>query len=133
MLRAIHPTGTEGFTLPDATLANLFANLPDATNGEVFDEILRSPCLRIERIVSHGQSSPETGWYDQQPAEWVILLTGSAEILFEGEDKGRVLKPGDHLYIPPQCRHRVVWTEKNAETVWLAVFFDGRGVHYTTT
>ncbi|OKH88054.1 cupin domain-containing protein [Thalassospira sp. TSL5-1] len=116
--------------MPDASLANLFAALPDAKNSEIFDEILRSPCLRIERIVSRGQSSPETGWYDQQPAEWVILLTGSAEIVFEGEDNGHVLKPGDHLYIPPGCRHRVAWTEKDTDTVWLAVFFDGRGVHY---
>lgn len=41
------------------------------------------------------------------------------------EAQTRVLRPGDHLDIPPHCHHRVEWTEPGVATVWLAVFYRG--------
>ena len=46
---------------------------PDAGDGERFDELLRRPGCRIERIVSHGQASPPGFWYEQAWDEWVLL------------------------------------------------------------
>src|SRR5690606_3987332 len=44
---------------------NLFESLPKDLGTEVFEEIIRSSTVRIERIVSKGHASPATGWYDQ--------------------------------------------------------------------
>lgn len=107
-------------TSPRMTQPNLFSPLPDARTTEVFEALLTRPGLKIERIVSHGQSSPEGFWYDQPQHEWVVLLSGSAGLQFEGEEP-RTLQPGDWIDIPPHQRHRVAWTATNQPTVWLAV------------
>jgi cupin 2 domain-containing protein len=101
---------------------NIFLDLPDDRSREWFHDILRSPHVRIERIVSYGQSSPETGWYDQEEHEWVMVLEGSGCLLF---DDGRevVLEKGDHLNIPARTRHKVLRTDPSGATVWLAVFY----------
>src|SRR3979411_679094 len=80
-----------------------------------------APHLRLERIVSHAQASPEGFWYDQEWAEWVIVLKGSAGLHFEGESAPRVLSAGDYLDIPAHTRHRVAWTDATEPTVWLAL------------
>jgi cupin 2 domain-containing protein len=51
----------------------------------------------------------------------VLVLQGSAEILFEGEAAARSLGRGDHLHIPAHARHRVIATDAHEPTVWLAV------------
>ena len=51
------------------------------------------------------------------------MLAGSAGLLLEGEDRPRVLEPGDHLLIPAGARHRVEWTDPGRPTVWLAVHY----------
>jgi cupin 2 domain-containing protein len=79
------------------------------------------PGARIERIVSTGQASPPGFWYDQDWAEWVVVLAGSARLLIEGEAEPRILAPGDYLEIPPHVRHRVEWTDGAESTIWLAV------------
>ena len=100
---------------------NLFSDVPVNLADEQFTELLSTAHVRIERIVSFGQASPPGFWYDQDQAEWVILLTGSARLLFEGETAARQLQPGDYLRIPPHVRHRVEWTDDGRATVWLAV------------
>lgn len=85
--------------------------------------LVRTPQVRIERIVSHGQSSPDGFWYDQTEAEWVVVLSGAARLLLEGESAPLHLSAGDHLLIPAHTRHRVEWTTPDEPTVWLAVFF----------
>lgn len=100
---------------------NIFANLPDALPDEVFETLAESGSVRIERIVSHGQATPEGEWYGQGWDEWVLLLTGNAGLLLEGEEEPRRLGPGDYLMIPAYRRHRVAWTAPAEHTVWLAV------------
>lgn len=100
---------------------NLHAGLPPAAPEELFETILSAPGIRIERIVSWGQATPEGEWYDQQQGEWVLLAAGSAGLLLEGQQEPRRLLPGDYLYLPPRCRHRVAWTDAGQPTVWLAV------------
>lgn len=103
---------------------NLFAELPPASLAdEQFRELLSHPGLRIERIVSTGQCSPEGFWYDQAEGEWVLLLQGEARLRFADETETRHLRPGDFLNIAAHRRHRVEWTLENAVTIWLAVHY----------
>jgi cupin 2 domain-containing protein len=104
-------------------IANLLSNIPDNLPAEQITEILSAPNLRIERIVSTGQASEEGFWFDQDGPEWVILLRGSAGLLFESEDAPRRLGPGDYVHIPAHARHRVAWTDTDEPTVWLAVHY----------
>ena len=103
------------------TVGNLFEKAPEGSAGEESMTLAHFPGARIERIVSTGQSSEAGFWYDQKQAEWVVLLSGSAALLFEGETAPRILRPGDYIEIPPHARHRVEWTDANEPTVWLAV------------
>jgi hypothetical protein len=48
----------------------------------------------IERIVSAGHSTPQGYFYDQDRAEWVLVLQGSAKVLFEGEPEPKLLGRG---------------------------------------
>lgn len=99
---------------------NILAALPESPD-EVFETLLERPGLRLERIVSSGQASPAGEWYDQKEDEWVLLLSGSAGILIEGEGEPRRLAVGDFLLLPAGCRHRVDWTASADKTVWLAL------------
>jgi cupin 2 domain-containing protein len=102
---------------------NIFAGVSDRLNDERIDAIVSADSVRIERIVSTGQASPPGFWYDQDWTEWVMLLSGSAGLLFEDEAEPRVLRPGDHVTIPAHARHRVEWTDATQSTVWLAVHY----------
>ncbi len=103
---------------------NIFAGLPNTPlAAEEFTELLAAPNLRIERILSMGQATPANQWYDQHWDEWVILLRGAARLLFEGEAQAQLLGPGDYIYIAAHRRHRVIWTDPQQTTVWLAVHF----------
>ena len=102
---------------------NLLRDLPDAGATEITEALVSGPGLRIERIVSFGQASPEGFWYDQDEAEWVVLLAGAARLCFENETQARALGPGDWVEIAAHRRHRVEWTDPDQPTVWLAVFY----------
>lgn len=101
--------------------ANLFTNLPPNLPDELFTTLLEADNLRIERIVSHGHSSPDGFWYDQDQHEWVLVLQGAARLSMEGDI--RELKTGDYINIPAHQKHRVEWTTPDETTVWLAVFY----------
>jgi cupin 2 domain-containing protein len=102
---------------------NLLRDLPDARATELADALVTRPGLRIERITSFGQASPEGFWYDQDEAEWVLLLAGAARLRFEDETQARALGLGDWLEIAAHRRHRVEWTDPAKPTIWLAVFY----------
>jgi len=104
-------------------IRNIQADLPTALTGEQFETLVRSDHVRIERIVSHGQATPAGEWLDQEQDEWVMLLTGAAVVLFDGDTAPHRLVNGDHLLIPARCRHRVEWTASDCDTVWLAIHF----------
>lgn len=107
---------------------NLFAGLPEGTPGaapaaEAFTPLAQGGSFRLLRIVSTGQATPPGDWYDQPEDEWVVLLSGGAGLLVEGEAAARALGPGDWLRLPAHCRHRVEWTAADGPTVWLALHF----------
>ena len=102
---------------------NIF-DLPEPlSNDEVFTELLSAEGVRIERIVSSGQTTEAGKWYDQDCDEWVLLVQGVAVLEYENGEKFR-LNTGDHLLIPAHVRHRVDFTSDNPPCIWIAVFGD---------
>ena len=102
------------------------AKLPDELLSELFNtDTAAAGRLRIERIVSQGHRSPEGFWCDQETAEWVIVLEGSAGILFQRDAEPVELKPGSYVNIPAHEKHRVAWTDPRRRTVWLAIHYRG--------
>ena len=86
--------------------------------AERFEDLLRRPGVRIERIVSRGHVTPPDQPYLQDWDEWVLVVEGAAELLLEGIGTRR-LERGGHLLIPAGVPHRVMHTDD--PTVWLAV------------
>jgi cupin 2 domain-containing protein len=99
---------------------NFFQNIPEHLPEELFETLCKTPHVHIERIVSRGHVTADGCWYDQDWAEWVVLLQGQAVLAYEDTPSIR-LHPGDYVLIPAHTRHRVAWTQEDVDTVWLAV------------
>lgn len=104
-------------------MKNLLTNVPTSLAEELIEVLIENKAVRIERIVSTGQSSPQNFWYDQEEHEWIVVLQGAARLLFEDDSQSVDLKPGDQINIPAHRKHRVEWTTLSEPTVWLAVFY----------
>lgn len=90
-------------------------------------EILaQKPGVRIERIISRGQVSPQNFWYDQLEDEWVAVLQGSG-VLEWTDGTQTTMAAGDWLMIPAREKHRVAQTSLNPPCIWLAVFMQVQG------
>ncbi len=100
---------------------NLFDFQDPLPDDEEFTELLRSEDLRIERIVSSGQTTPAGQWYDQDEDEWVALIQGEAVLEYEHGEHLR-LSAGDHVLLPAHRRHRVAYTSAQPPCIWIAVF-----------
>lgn len=94
---------------------NIFESLNFSKDFEITDTILKNEKIKIERILSSGQS---TAVYDQKEDEWVLVLEG--ESVLETEGKEISLKKGDHYYIKAHEKHRVLYTSENC--LWLCIF-----------
>mgnify|MGYP000565376680 CR=1 FL=1 len=101
--------------------SNIFENIIVDKNKEQFFELLKHENVRVEKIVSNGQTTPSQEWYDQDENEFILLLEGDAVIEFK--DKEVTLLKGDYLIIEKHIRHRVKYTNTSKPTVWLAVFY----------
>lgn len=100
---------------------NIFQLPTELPNIELFEILLQQPGIKIERIISTGQTTPPQQWYDQPQHEWVILLQGEAEISYV--DSSIRLHRGDYLFIPAHQKHRVNYTSFQPPCIWLAVHF----------
>lgn len=99
-------------------MKNLF-ELPDyLPDDEVTEILLQNKNIRVERILSSGQSSPPGFWYDQKEEEYVVILKGCAELLMDTQKI--TLREGDSLLIPAHQKHRVESTSNPC--VWLCIF-----------
>ena len=101
---------------------NIFTSVPANLDDESIDVLLQRESLKIERIISKGHTSPDTGWYDQENDEWVLVLKGAAVISFENDTEVN-LAVGDYVNILAHTKHRVKWTDPDTETIWLAVHY----------
>jgi cupin 2 domain-containing protein len=108
-------------------IKNIFqSQMPSSkSNDEIFETILKTDNVLIERIISKGQVTPEGKWYDQKKNELVLLLQGKAVIEFENSKKIN-LKCGDYIYLPAHKKHRVTFTSKRPHCIWLAIFFSNK-------
>jgi cupin 2 domain-containing protein len=102
---------------------NMLGQIPTQLPEELFQILASGEGMRIERIVSKGHASPPCYWYDQPENEWVMVVKGEAKLRFEKDDRIVHMKAGDYVNIEAHERHRVEWTREDAETVWLAVFY----------
>jgi cupin 2 domain-containing protein len=101
---------------------NIYKQIPDDLSEETYELLVHNENVKIERIISMGHTSPDTGWYDQEQNEWVLLLKGRASISFENEAVVN-LEEGDYINLPARKKHRVVSTSPITETIWLAIFY----------
>lgn len=103
-------------------MANIFELPSSLPSEELFEALVSTEELLIERIISTGQSTSEGEWYDQARDEWVILLQGTARLIYE-DGTSISLKKGDYLLIKAHQRHRVDYTSSQPPCVWLAVHY----------
>ena len=50
--------------------------------------------------------------------------SGAAKLLLEGNETPIDLTPGDYVHIPAHIKHRVQWTDPDADTIWLALHIE---------
>ncbi len=99
---------------------NLFS-IPDVLpEEEIFESLIPGSPVKIERIVSAGQSTPQGTWLEQDVDEWVVLLQGKAVLEYEDFRKAD-LESGDWVFIPAHTRHRVALTSSDPPCIWLAI------------
>ncbi len=97
---------------------NIFIPNQSDPTKEQFDTLFQTPNLHIEKITSNEQVSSE--WYEQERDEWVVLIEGEGELLFDNGTKVKLAK-GEHLFIPKMQKHKVIYTSSPA--IWLAIHF----------
>jgi len=102
--------------------SNIFEAIPKTLDTEAVSTLIQKGDLKVERIVSKGHTSPESGWYNQAQDEWVIVLKGAATISFEHKEEVN-LQAGDYINIPCHTKHKVSWTQPENETIWLAIHY----------
>ena len=102
---------------------NILSDIHKKHREEILEEIVSSGNVKVERIVSRGHETPEGRWYDQDRNEFVVVLNGEAELLFEeGNQRIKMIK-GDYIVIPAHVKHRVERTHPRRNTIWLAVYY----------
>ncbi|MDY6837127.1 MAG: cupin domain-containing protein [Thermodesulfobacteriota bacterium] len=102
---------------------SLLEQVPEQLPEELTEVLCASECVRIERIVSRGHSSPKGFWYDQETDEFVLLVQGRAAIRVHGREDMIILEPGDYIHLGAHVRHRVEWTDPERATLWLVVHY----------
>ena len=102
--------------------ANLYDPSSASLSEEVAETLYADEWVRIERIISTGQASPEGFWYDQKENEWVCVLEGQGAIQWE-DGSTKVLDRGEWVLISAHVRHRVLSTSATPPCIWLAFFW----------
>lgn len=104
-------------------MKNVFADIPETIPEEIFERLVETKSFRLERIISDGQLTPENEWYDEDENEWFVLIKGSAALLLEGDKEPLIMKPGDYLNLSAHRKHKVLWTDAEETTIWLAIHY----------
>ena len=87
--------------------------LPEILPGQFVEvRVDHSPTTMLRRPIS-------VNFVDYESNQLWLLVA----MVGDGTRQLGTLKAGDHLDIPPHCRHRVDWTSSEQATIWLAVFY----------
>ncbi len=84
---------------------------------EIFNNLLSHKNVKINKIISPPNFVSEQ--FIQDEDEWVILLQGSA--ILEINQKITELVKDSYIFIPAKTPHKILSTEPNIKTIWLAV------------
>lgn len=84
-------------------------------------QLLEGNGWRLTLIHSNGSRTPDGVWMDQEEAEWVLLLRGSARLICLDPEETMDLSVGDPVLIPAHRPHRVERTDPAPGTLWLAL------------
>ena len=84
---------------------------------EIFNNLLSHKNVKINKIISPPNFVSEQ--FIQDEDEWVILLQGSA--ILEINQKITKLVKDSYILIPAKTPHKILSTEPNIKTIWLAV------------
>lgn len=101
-------------------LSNIFDLPVSLPSEELFESLISSENVLIERIISTGQKTPLGEWLAQEKDEWVILLQGRSELSYDN-GKRYNLAGGNYLFIPAYQKHRVEYTSVDPPCIWLAI------------
>ena len=93
-------------------MPNIFDLPSSLPHQELFETLLSTDNVLIERIISTGQTTPPEEWYDQEKDEWVILLQGQATLAYADGSQIQ-LTAGDYILIPAHQKHRVADTSSD--------------------
>ena len=106
-------------------MENIFNDIPSDLPDELIEKITGDDKkgIVIERIISRRHASPPGFWYDQDNNEFVIVIKGSAGLLFKDKDKILEMSQGDYIEIPAHTLHRIEWTSADEDTVWLTIHY----------
>ena len=89
---------------------------------ENFTKLLFGKRFFLEKIVSKGYATPKDKWFIQDTNEFVMLLKGKAELLFE-DGQTIKLSEGDYLVIPEFTKHKVIHTSRKPLCYWLTIHY----------
>ena len=84
---------------------------------EIFKNLLSHKNVKINKIISPPNFSSEE--FIQDEDEWVILLQGSA--ILEIQETTTKLVKDSYIFIPAKTPHKIIATDSNIETIWLAI------------
>ncbi len=102
-------------------MINLYEyNMAAESGGELTDVLYEDRHIRVERIVSMGQTTPESFVYDQKEDELVTVIKGEAALLLTDEDRELHLYEGDSFMIYAGVKHKVIYT--SSPCIWYCVF-----------
>lgn len=102
------------------SMGNIFSLPNSLPKQELFETLIATEQILIERIISTGQTTPPGQWYDQESDEWVVLLQGEARLAY-ADGEVIQLKSGDYLFLRAHQKHRVEYTSSQPPCIWLAI------------
>ncbi|MDD5653971.1 MAG: cupin domain-containing protein [Candidatus Omnitrophica bacterium] len=89
---------------------------------ENFKILLFGKKFNLEKIISKGYATPAAKWIIEETNEFVLLLKGKAELVFEDEQKIK-LTEGDYFVIPKKTKHKVTRTSRRPLCYWLTIHY----------
>ncbi|MDY7006608.1 MAG: cupin domain-containing protein [Cyanobacteriota bacterium] len=84
---------------------------------EILKNLLSHKNVKINKIISPPNFVSEE--FIQDEDEWVTLLQGSA--IFQVNQKIIKLVKDSYIFIPAKTPHKIISTDPNIETIWLAI------------